>query len=110
MHTVVESCKYSQTLDCLGYWWLGGRSRITQNHHILLVNRLFAPAQLLCNWIGQRPISQSDLNLSVTRGGWESLLHKGERASDSIFEQQYMIVVGLRFKWYTLHKSRFCIQ
>jgi hypothetical protein len=35
-------------------------------------------------------------------GGWETLLHRGGPASDLIFVQQYVIVVGVHFKWYTL--------
>jgi hypothetical protein len=46
-------------------------------------------------------INQSDLDLSVT--DWKRLLHKDGPLSDLIFVPQYVIVVGLHFKWYTLY-------
>jgi hypothetical protein len=44
---------------------------------------MFTPTQLLRNWRKQRPSNQGDIELSV--GGWKSLLHGNEPASDLIF-------------------------
>jgi hypothetical protein len=65
---------------------------------------VFASAQLLRNWREQRPSSQGDVNSSVTgEAGRAYLLHRGGPSSDIIFVPENVIVVWLRFQWYTLY-------
>jgi hypothetical protein len=60
---------------------------------------MFAPVQVLRNWHEQRPSSHSDLDLSVTEMLRESVT---QPVFALIFVPKYVIVVGLRFKLYTL--------
>jgi hypothetical protein len=57
---------------------------------------MFASAQLLRNWLGQRFSNQDDLDSSIT-GRLESLLREGRSAPGLIFVPKDFVFVGLRF-------------
>jgi hypothetical protein len=76
------------------------------NTHSAREYTMFSPAQILRTWCKHRPIKQDILDSNVMWQGWESLPHGGGRpASDFSFVLKCVIVVGLRFKWYTLYIS-----
>jgi hypothetical protein len=66
---------------------------------------VFAPAQLLRNWCEKRPSRKGDLDSSVT-GTIGRVFDGNEPASDTIFVTQEVIVVGMRFEWYTFNFRR----
>jgi hypothetical protein len=57
---------------------------------------MFASAQLLRNWLGQRFSNQDDLDSSIT-GRLASLLRGGRSAPSLIFVPKDFVFVGLRF-------------
>jgi hypothetical protein len=63
---------------------------------------VFTPARLLRNWSYQRPSSKGGLDSSVTVEVGRVYYTGGGAASDLIFVPYYLIVVGLRFKFYNL--------
>jgi hypothetical protein len=72
---------------------------------------MFAPAQLLCDWREQRPSNQGDVDSGVTGEVRRDYYAGGGSDSNSSFIMQYVIVVGLNFKWHILkinNKIRNC--
>jgi hypothetical protein len=67
---------------------------------------MLAPAQSLRSWYDQWPSNQGDLDSVSRRRMGESKTRDGA-ASDSVFVPNYVIVVGLLSKWYTLYVSIF---
>jgi hypothetical protein len=77
---------------------------------------MFENEHMLCSWIHYVSTCTAFVQLTWAvayqpgwpwlechGGGWESLLHGGEPVSDLIFVPQYMIVVRMHFKWYSLY-------
>jgi hypothetical protein len=69
---------------------------------------MFASEQLLTTGASSGLATRVTLT-RVLQGWWESLLHGSGPASDSIFEPQYMIIVGLRFKCTPVYRIAHCI-
>jgi hypothetical protein len=64
---------------------------------------MFALAQRLCNWHEQLPSSRSNFGSGIV-GEVERVFYTGVGpASDFICMPQYVIIVVLHFKWYTLY-------
>jgi hypothetical protein len=101
----------------LSWCALPNASRIAENYFdVKSCSRMNTPCSHLHNFCATGLSRGLATSVTLTLGGCcESLLHGGAPASGFIFVPLYVIVVGLRFKWYSLynlpkitHKINFC--
>jgi hypothetical protein len=78
------------------------RSSFGEWTYVLLMNTPCSHLHILCaSGLSNGPATNFDSSVTM-EGGRESITQGGP-AYDFIFVPQYVIVVGLRFKWYTLY-------